>query len=442
MVLFAPLVFLGGSCNPTTWRHDVAIPYLKRLCITFYNPVSSTSSVHLHLLTSEYLQQVGNWKPELMEIEDQAKMTAELLFFVIDNQTRSTASMVEAAYLAGCGRQLVLVIKDFVPPVVVAGEQLSSLEVEDLERSHAYLTDLVERQGIPVFNDIDTALDCTGKAISQSVKVSDLTLSDGAMPVKFAHIRVADKLMKLRDVFNSVDTNNSGRLSKQDIRLALRTIMDEDASFDTFQTQERDMFTFEEFCCMVAEMRCRRQPFMQRLLLKLSRLPMKIFNWIHGYQVPSPSNSELRQRDLFLGGSCGFTTWREDIAIPMLKKEGMSFFNPQLPEWSMRYIPLEAAVKDSCCLLLYVITPDTRGITSMLEASHFIGQGCQVVLCIQPMQYGVQIEGECLTELAVKDYNRARAYLSDLANRDGVPVFDKIEEAVQNSIHRLRDQHS
>lgn len=42
-------------------------------------------------------------------------------------------------------------------------------EVEDLERSHAYLTDLVERQGIPVFNDIDTALDCTGKAISQVV---------------------------------------------------------------------------------------------------------------------------------------------------------------------------------------------------------------------------------------------------------------------------------
>ena len=27
--------------------------------------------------------------------------TAELLFFVVDNQTRSTASMVEAAYLAG-----------------------------------------------------------------------------------------------------------------------------------------------------------------------------------------------------------------------------------------------------------------------------------------------------------------------------------------------------
>jgi hypothetical protein len=29
------------------------------------------------------------------------RQTAEVLFFVVDNQTRSTASMVEAAYLAG-----------------------------------------------------------------------------------------------------------------------------------------------------------------------------------------------------------------------------------------------------------------------------------------------------------------------------------------------------
>jgi hypothetical protein len=41
-----------------------------------------------------------------MEVEDQAKQTAELLFFVIDNRTRSTASMVEAAYLAGQSVQL------------------------------------------------------------------------------------------------------------------------------------------------------------------------------------------------------------------------------------------------------------------------------------------------------------------------------------------------
>lgn len=32
-------VFLGGSCNPTTWRADVAIPELDKLGISFYNPV-------------------------------------------------------------------------------------------------------------------------------------------------------------------------------------------------------------------------------------------------------------------------------------------------------------------------------------------------------------------------------------------------------------------
>lgn len=35
----APEVFLGGSCNPTTWRADVAIPTLQNLGISFYNPV-------------------------------------------------------------------------------------------------------------------------------------------------------------------------------------------------------------------------------------------------------------------------------------------------------------------------------------------------------------------------------------------------------------------
>lgn len=33
-------VFLGGSCNPTTWRADTAIPELEKQGFTFYNPVS------------------------------------------------------------------------------------------------------------------------------------------------------------------------------------------------------------------------------------------------------------------------------------------------------------------------------------------------------------------------------------------------------------------
>ena len=46
-------------------------------------------------------------------------------------------------------------------------------EVEDLQRSHAYLIDLVERMGIPVFSNIDLALKCTCKTIQQ-VCMNDL----------------------------------------------------------------------------------------------------------------------------------------------------------------------------------------------------------------------------------------------------------------------------
>nr|CAD7442625.1 unnamed protein product [Timema bartmani] len=91
-------VFLGGSCNPTTWRQDVAIPTLKSLGITYYNP------------------QVAHWGPELIELEYQAKQNAAVLFFVIDNQTRSVAGMIEAAHISGRRQKLILVIHPYQGP--------------------------------------------------------------------------------------------------------------------------------------------------------------------------------------------------------------------------------------------------------------------------------------------------------------------------------------
>lgn len=40
VILYHAIVFLGGSCNPTTWRKNIAIPYLEKHGVTFYNPVS------------------------------------------------------------------------------------------------------------------------------------------------------------------------------------------------------------------------------------------------------------------------------------------------------------------------------------------------------------------------------------------------------------------
>ena len=38
-------VFLGGSCNPTKWRAEIAIPYFKQHGITFYNPVRNVHTL-------------------------------------------------------------------------------------------------------------------------------------------------------------------------------------------------------------------------------------------------------------------------------------------------------------------------------------------------------------------------------------------------------------
>ena len=37
--------------------------------------------------------------------------------------------------------------------------------------------------------------------------------------------------------------------------------------------------------------------------------------------------------EVFLGGTCGQSTWRKDIAIPHLQRSGITFFNPQQDDW-------------------------------------------------------------------------------------------------------------
>lgn len=43
-----------------------------------------------------------------------------------------------------------------------------------------------------------------------------------------------------------------------------------------------------------------------------------------------------------------------------------------------------------------------------------------------------------LTKVAVKDYNRGRAYLTDMACKDGVPVFDNITDALNCVVEKCK----
>ncbi|XP_059150943.1 uncharacterized protein LOC131937480 isoform X2 [Physella acuta] len=418
-------VFLGGSCgcthNPTTWRHDIAIPFLKKENITFYNP------------------QVNTWRPELVELEDRAKNVAELLFFVIDNKTRSVVSLCEIAYLVGCGRQIIVVFSAFNSEVKeVSLEKTTEREREDITRARNVLMDIIERNSIPVFSDIELALKCAALHLKQGIKVQDLTLQHGAMPAKYGHILVGEALLKLRESFNSITGTKEGNMNKEDLRLGYRCYTGEDLSVSWLQNQRpaQHTFTFEEFCAIVTEYK-RKRPSVATVLAHKFVAPI---SWLmakfKGNNEPCENTEEVY--DVYLGGSCGEANWREDLAIPLLKREGISYLNPLVTKWSDYLIPMQAAEREKCRLLLFIIADCTRAIGAMVEAGYYIGRGCRVILCLEKLKPYTTIAGEEITEKALQDYSRGRIYLSDMASREGAPVFENISDSLESAVKTIR----
>ncbi|XP_042881733.1 uncharacterized protein LOC122259190 isoform X2 [Penaeus japonicus] len=433
-------VFLGGSCNPTTWRQNVAIPMLKDQGISFYNP------------------QVSHWEEALVELEYQAKQTASVLFFVLDRATRNVASMIEAAYMAGCRRKLVVVMDSYTGPgQLIGGEAISELEYRELTSGLHTVQDLVERQGIPVFPEINHALNCTAKILRENLRPEDLGLEDQVQPIKYPYLQLGDKLIKLHDAF--VNTN-SEHITLAEARVAYKVVTNKELTNEELQAivaakkgiemQElngtelplHDVFlTFDEFCCIVAEFKNQRlesrrlwDVFTHSVVSPIQ----KVFGWALPRRPLRPISS-TGERDVYLGGSLGNReTWREDVAIPMLLKHGLSFFNPAASACSGRLLPMEAALMENSRVLLFVITNTTLGVSAMALASHYIGLGCNVVLCVQMLTADATICGEQLSRTAVKDYNRGRTYLIDQANKDGILIFKNIQEAVECVINKCR----
>jgi hypothetical protein len=97
-----------------------------------------------------------------------------------------------------------------------------------------------------------------------------------------------------------------------------------------------------------------------------------------------------KTHEVFLGGTCADSVWRKQVSIPMLEQADVSCYNPQLGpgEWSPACIPVEDAAKTGAVCQLFVITAETRGITSMIEAAELIASGKRVVLCMESQWVG------------------------------------------------------
>jgi hypothetical protein len=245
------LVFLGGSCNPTTWRGEVAIPYLNKVQVHFYNP------------------QVAIWRPELIEEENRAKINAGVLLFVIDNQTRSVSALIELAELAAGNRILVCVLKQFIQPeATICGQVISQREYQDLRHAQSVVKRLMERRGVPVFSSLSEALAYTAELIKQQLSTDELIRRFSTAYLS-GLLKAPTKLVRLREIFRSLDVGNTGEIRMYDVQYAYRLITGSAIDEHTIRTvifyqlrcsdnyviseNNSDLrLNFEQFCCLLA----------------------------------------------------------------------------------------------------------------------------------------------------------------------------------------------
>ncbi|XP_025415759.1 uncharacterized protein LOC112687330 isoform X2 [Sipha flava] len=408
-------VFLGGSCNPTTWRKDLAVPYLQEAGLSFYNP------------------QVDHWSQDLIEIEHAAKESATILFYVIDSQTRNVVSDIETANFAGHNNNLVLVIhpQDAVTGSIVAGEQITSKEAEDIREALTVLHEIASGQGILVFDNISLALSRVVQILKDKTHHIHGTGEDNTT------------YCKIRDAFNMFDTKVSGIINIFDARMAIRLLTNQNLSenevlnliseqedYKAVGSNHQACFTFDQFHAIASKFLQLPDKRNRKNGFDIGRTCRPIVGRsLNLSQECTEVTRSSRTTDIYLAGESGDDIrWKEDVAIPMIKKSNLTYHAATRTDISLL---LDART------LLFVIPNNSRSLATMTLAAYCIAKSCRMVLCIQNLSKdNCMVRGEKLTQTAINDYNRGRMYLADLASRERVPVFETTIDAVEAAIKK------
>jgi hypothetical protein len=133
-------VFLAGSCNPTTWRRDTAMPMFEQAQIRYYNP------------------QVDEWYEELILEETRAKEAATIILMVIDSATRSIVGINEAVECVCRGRRIILVVQDIQAGTVLEDATVTAKELVELNGAREYLRRLARQRGVRLYADVAVAV--------------------------------------------------------------------------------------------------------------------------------------------------------------------------------------------------------------------------------------------------------------------------------------------
>ena len=128
--------------------------------------------------------------------------------------------------------------------------------------------------------------------------------------------------------------------------------------------------------------------------------------------------------------------------MPLLEKNGINYYNPQVDDWYPALMAEEARAKKTAKAMLFVIDSETRGIASMVEVTEYITAGRRLVLVIKNIEDGHEIGGHKIEGNELKDLNRGRAYLADVADRYHIPVYTDVIHATIHAIKIMQDRET
>ncbi len=140
--------------------------------------------------------------------------------------------------------------------------------------------------------------------------------------------------------------------------------------------------------------------------------------------------------EVFLGGSCGSTTWRKELAIPLLAAAGITYHDPQLPPlaWTEADQARDMDGKAAARVLLFVVSAETASVAAIAEAAYLLAARRPLALAVQDVAVGTVINGRACDAESAADLNRGRMFLRAMAQVHGVPAFARVEDAVGEAI--------
>ena len=125
----------------------------------------------------------------------------------------------------------------------------------------------------------------------------------------------------------------------------------------------------------------------------------------------------MRKLTVFLGGTCGNSTWRNKL-IPMFGKN-VEAFNPVVENWTPECQAIEDEHKANDDINLFVITPETNSPYSLFEIGVEAAKNPnRTVVCFLDNENGTVFEGQ--QAKAIKKITK------DLKNL-GVEVYDNLD---------------